>query len=138
MLRPTKLEKPFREKRIKNTDAHVGARVRLRRIQLGMSQTGLGDALGLSFQQIQKYEKGTNRIGASRLHEIATALRVAHSYFFENQFSDLWGEVDPSVATMFNDFLGSADGLRLMRSFVRIKSREMRRALSALVDLLGD
>src|ERR1044071_6986211 len=65
------------------TDKHVGARVRMRRMMLGMSQEKLGDALGLTFQQVQKYEKGTNRIGASRLQQISDILQVPVSFFFE-------------------------------------------------------
>src|SRR4051812_40316367 len=65
------------------TDKHVGSRVRMRRMMLGMSQEKLGDALSLTFQQIQKYEKGTNRIGASRLQQIAQSLQVPVSFFFE-------------------------------------------------------
>src|SRR3954468_15383406 len=64
-------------------DRHVGSRVRMRRMMIGMSQERLGDALGLTFQQVQKYEKGTNRIGASRLQQIAEILQVPVSYFFE-------------------------------------------------------
>ncbi|WP_420411641.1 helix-turn-helix domain-containing protein [Roseibium sp.] len=66
------------------TDIHVGSRVRLRRMMLGMSQEKLGEALGITFQQIQKYEKGTNRIGASRLQHIATVLKAPVSFFFED------------------------------------------------------
>ena len=65
------------------TDKHVGARVRMRRMMLAMSQEKLGDALGLTFQQVQKYEKGTNRIGASRLQQISNILQVPVSFFFE-------------------------------------------------------
>src|SRR4051812_38028166 len=65
------------------TDKHVGTRVRMRRMMLGMSQGKLGDALGLTFQQVQKYEKGTNRIGASRLQHIAHVLQVQESFFFD-------------------------------------------------------
>src|SRR5581483_4327424 len=64
-------------------DVHVGARVRLRRTALGMSQEKLGDAIGLTFQQVQKYERGTNRIGASRLYELSRVLEVPVSFFFE-------------------------------------------------------
>src|SRR6476620_566186 len=65
------------------TDKHVGSRVRMRRMMLSMSQEKLGDALGLTFQQVQKYEKGTNRIGASRLQQISIILQVPFSFFFE-------------------------------------------------------
>src|SRR6187431_2424895 len=96
------------------TDKHVGARVRMRRIMLGMSQEKLGDALGLTFQQVQKYEKGTNRIGASRLQQISDILKVPVSFFFEGaptgpgQSSSGMGEV-PSPAYVA-DFLSTGDG----------------------------
>ncbi len=73
-----------RGKGINPIDAHVGARVRLRRTLLGMSQTGLGDTLGLSFQQVQKYERGTNRISASRLYDLSRVLDVSIEHFFED------------------------------------------------------
>src|ERR1700754_4961781 len=84
------------------TDKHVGSRVRMRRMMLGMSQEKLGDALGLTFQQVQKYEKGANRIGASRLQQIAQILQVPVSFFFEGaraapglQQADGFGEAPP-------------------------------------------
>ena len=77
------------------TDKHVGARVRMRRMMLGMSQEKLGDALGLTFQQVQKYEKGANRIGASRLQQIAHILQVPVSFFFDGLADPIGGaEVD--------------------------------------------
>src|SRR4051794_34996027 len=70
-------------------DVHVGARVRLRRTLLGMSQERLGEALGLTFQQVQKYERGTNRIGASRLFDLSRVLEVPVSFFFEEMLADV-------------------------------------------------
>src|SRR5438477_8494548 len=97
-------------------DKHVGSRVRMRRIMLGMSQEKLGDALSLTFQQVQKYEKGTNRIGASRLQQIAHFLEVPVSFFFEGA-PDLPAHAGhnghgsaPSPAYV-SDFLATADGL---------------------------
>src|SRR5256885_4646469 len=75
-------------------DVHVGARVRLRRTLLGMSQEKLGDAIGLTFQQVQKYERGANRIGASRLYDLSRVLDVPVSYFFEE-----FGETSPVSGT---------------------------------------
>src|SRR6478736_10001969 len=103
-------------------DKYVGSRVRMRRIMLGMSQEKLGDALGLTFQQVQKYEKGTNRIGASRLQQISNILQVPVSFFFEGaphvgHHSSGMSEA-PSPAYV-SDFLATSDGLALTKSFMR-------------------
>ena len=123
-------------------DKHVGSRVRMRRMMLSMSQEKLGDALGLTFQQVQKYEKGTNRIGASRLQAIANILQVPVSFFFEGaphtpgQSSGL-GEA-PSPAYV-SDFLATSDGLSLTKSFMRIKNSKLRRRIVDLVEqIAGD
>lgn len=123
-------------------DKHVGSRVRMRRMMLSMSQEKLGDALGLTFQQVQKYEKGTNRIGASRLQQIAHILQVPVSFFFEGaphlpgQTSGL-GEA-PSPAYV-SDFLATSDGLSLTKAFMRIKNGKLRRRIVDLVEqIAGD
>ncbi len=122
------------------TDKHVGARVRMRRMMLSMSQEKLGDALGLTFQQVQKYEKGANRIGASRLQQIAHILQVPVAFFFEGApnasvhghypggFSDA-----PSPAYV-SDFLATSDGLALTKAFMRIKDSKLRRRIVDLVE----
>src|SRR5712664_3195721 len=95
-------------------DKHVGARVRMRRMMLGMSQTKLGEALGLTFQQVQKYEKGTNRIGASRLQHISHILQVPVSFFFEGAPTlpgQPKGSSDAPSPAYVTDFLASSDGL---------------------------
>src|SRR4029450_2577565 len=106
-------------------DIHVGSRVRLRRMMLGMSQEKLGESLGITFQQIQKYEKGTNRIGASRLQHIARVLTMPVSYFFEGAP----GMAGTSLPADFNDapttnhvvdFLSTNEGIQLNKAFVRI------------------
>src|ERR1700741_914619 len=107
------------------TDKHVGARVRMRRVMLRMSQEKLGDALGLTFQQVKKYEKGTNRIGASRLQQIAQILQVPVSFFFGGAppspaYSGAGG--DPPPPAYVADFLATSDGLSLTKAFMRIKS----------------
>jgi len=120
------------------TDKHVGARVRMRRMMLGMSQEKLGDALGLTFQQVQKYEKGANRIGASRLQQIAHILQVPVSFFFEgaphamDQQTDSLSEA-PSPAYV-SDFLATSDGLALTKAFMRIKDAKLRRRIVDLVE----
>lgn len=123
-------------------DKHVGSRVRMRRMMLEMSQEKLGDALDLTFQQIQKYEKGTNRIGASRLQQISGILQVPVSFFFEGAPSvgndapiDGLGEA-PSPAYI-SDFLATSDGLALTRAFVRIKDAKLRRRIVDLVEQMA-
>jgi transcriptional regulator with XRE-family HTH domain len=117
------------------TDRHVGSRVRMRRMMLSMSQEKLGDALGLTFQQVQKYEKGTNRIGASRLQQISNILQVPVSFFFEgapNQGSANGMGEAPSPAYVA-DFLATSDGLALTKAFMRIKDPKLRRRIVDLV-----
>jgi transcriptional regulator with XRE-family HTH domain len=108
----------------------------MRRIMLGMSQEKLGDALDLTFQQVQKYEKGTNRIGASRLQQISHFLQVPVSFFFEGApdvpgTSPGMGEA-PSPAYVA-DFLSTSDGLALTKAFMRIKDAKLRRRIVDLV-----
>jgi transcriptional regulator with XRE-family HTH domain len=123
-------------------DRHVGSRVRMRRMLAGMSQERLGSALGITFQQIQKYEKGTNRIGASRLQQIARVLAVPVSYFFE----DAPGGADAAGADGFaetgsnyvSDLLATSDGLQLTKAFLRVRDPRVRRRLVELVTALAD
>src|SRR6266705_1233356 len=103
-------------------DKHVGSRVRMRRMMLGMSQEKLGDALGLTFQQVQKYEKGTNRIGASRLQQISHILQVPVAFFFEgapHEQGELHGSLEaPSpVPAYVTEFLATSEGLALVTAF---------------------
>jgi transcriptional regulator with XRE-family HTH domain len=117
-------------------DKHVGSRVRMRRMMLSMSQEKLGDALGLTFQQVQKYEKGTNRIGASRLQQISLILQVPVSFFFEGAPAPPgrpqgMGEApSPEYAT---SFMATSDGLALARAFTRIENAKLRRRIVELV-----
>jgi transcriptional regulator with XRE-family HTH domain len=118
-------------------DKHVGSRVRMRRMMLSMSQEKLGDALGLTFQQVQKYEKGTNRIGASRLQQISNILQVPVAFFFEGA-PNVQGHGDgmkdaPSPAYV-SDFLATSEGLALTRAFTRIKEAKLRRRIVDLVE----
>lgn len=123
-------------------DKHVGSRVRMRRMMVGMSQEKLGDALGLTFQQVQKYEKGTNRIGASRLQQISNILQVPVSFFFEGAPHLAGGhgagglEEAPSPAYV-SDFLATSDGLSLTKSFMRIKDAKLRRRIVDLVEQIA-
>jgi len=123
-------------------DKHVGSRVRMRRMMLGMSQEKLGDALGLTFQQVQKYEKGTNRIGASRLQQISHILQVPVAFFFEGAPhlagtpSSTGLDEAPSPAYV-SDFLASSDGLALTRAFMRIADTKLRRRIVDLVEQIA-
>jgi transcriptional regulator with XRE-family HTH domain len=125
------------EKAPNPVDKHVGSRVRMRRMVLGMSQEKLGRALGLTFQQVQKYEKGANRIGASRLQHIARILQVPVAFFFDGAPASTESLVDteslPSPAYL-SDFLASADGLALTKAFTRIKDAQLRRRIVDLVE----
>ncbi|MEL6978770.1 MAG: helix-turn-helix transcriptional regulator [Pseudomonadota bacterium] len=113
-------------------DVHVGARLRERRMLLGISQEKLGDNLGLTFQQIQKYEKGVNRIGASRLFQIAQFLDAPVQYFFEGAP----GEAEETPEMM--RFLGTVEGLQLNAAFTKIKHDETRRRIVELVKTLSE
>jgi transcriptional regulator with XRE-family HTH domain len=123
-------------------DKHVGSRVRMRRMMLGMSQEKLGDALGLTFQQVQKYEKGTNRIGASRLQQISLILQVPVAFFFEGAPNvPIAGRQEamhdaPSPAYV-SDFLATSDGLALTKAFTRINDSKLRRRIVDLVEQIA-
>ena len=122
-------------------DKHVGSRVRMRRMMLSMSQEKLGDALGLTFQQVQKYEKGTNRIGASRLQQISGILQVPVAFFFEGA-PDLTpgrgpGGKDAPSPTYVADFLATSDGLALTKAFMRIPDPKLRRRIVDLVEQIA-
>jgi transcriptional regulator with XRE-family HTH domain len=117
-------------------DVHVGGRVRMRRIEIKMTQETLGDHIGLTFQQIQKYEKGMNRIGASRIQQIARVLKVPASYFFEDAPGG--GEDDGQTMTGgFLEFLGTRDGQTLIESFSKISDAELRRSVVNLVQRMA-
>jgi transcriptional regulator with XRE-family HTH domain len=123
-------------------DRHVGSRVRMQRVLMKMSQEKLGEALGLTFQQVQKYEKGTNRIGASRLQQISKTLNVPPSFFFEGAPTG-GGDLSPGFAEESSsqfivDFLSTAEGLHLNRAFARIKDPKVRKRMVDLITTLAD
>lgn len=123
------------------TDIHVGNRIRLRRNMLGLSQEKLGESLGITFQQIQKYEKGTNRVGASRLQAIASILSVPVDFFFADAPGQHQGEL-PGMAegrstSYVVDFINSGEGLQLNRAFARIADQKVRRRIIDLVKALA-
>jgi len=144
LLRPAGVTMPGPStKGPKPTDKHVGARIRMRRLMLGMTQTTLGDAVSLTFQQIQKYEKGTNRISASRMQQVAKVLDVPMSFFFEgapeaqvtgNRKRSTKGAVTPAYVT---DFLSSRDGQDIIKAFSQIKDRQLQRKIIDLAKELA-
>ena len=126
-------------------DVHVGSRVRLRRMLVGMSQEKLGVQMGLTFQQIQKYEKGTNRIGASRLYQISRILGVPVQFFFEeapmemNMAATGGGGFEETKSEAFiMEFLNSREGLELNRAFVKIADTKQRKRVVDLVRSMAD
>ena len=121
-------------------DMHVGSRVRMRRMMLGISQKKLADALGLSFQQVQKYEKGSNRIGASRLEHISRFLQAPVAFFFEgapDASAVATSEEDTRSLALMNDFVSSPEALRLVQSFAQIEDADVRRRIVDLVQAIG-
>jgi transcriptional regulator with XRE-family HTH domain len=124
-------------KRPNPTDVYVGSRIRMRRKILGLSQEKLGERLGITFQQIQKYEKGTNRVGASRLQAMSDALEVPVSYFFPDATNAPDGLAEEG-ATFVMDFLSTSEGIDLTRAFTRIRDPKVRRKIVELVRSLAD
>jgi transcriptional regulator with XRE-family HTH domain len=121
-------------------DVHIGQKVRTRRILLGLSQTELADAAGISFQQIQKYEKGSNRVGASRLQQFSETLGVSPSYFFEGvpivgkkQPAPQEGELSEGTIV---SFLGTREGAALVRAFMAINQKPIRQNAITLLETL--
>jgi transcriptional regulator with XRE-family HTH domain len=134
------MAKAGRPKGATAVDTHVGQKICARRIFLGVSQTELGDAISISFQQIQKYERGANRVGASRLQQISDALGVSPSYFFEGAPTvgkktpaPKEGELSESAIV---SFLATREGATLVRGFLAIKEKAIRQNLIGFIDTL--
>jgi transcriptional regulator with XRE-family HTH domain len=122
------------KKQIDPIDKHAGKRLRERRNELGMSQSSLADAIGLTFQQVQKYEKGMNRMGSSRLQQVADVLKVPVIFFFEDAPGQpKLSSKAPSVMYI-SKFLATLDGQALIRAFTKIGSAKVRRSIVMLVD----
>jgi len=129
-------------------DVHVGSRIRLRRTLLGMSQERLGEALGLTFQQVQKYERGVNRVGASRLFDLSRVLDVPISFFFDDmpdglanthgaqQSRRLAGFAEPNDA-FSDDALNRRETLELVRAYYRITDPAVRKRVFELIKSMG-
>ncbi len=117
----------------------VGSRVRIRRMLIGMSQERLGDLLGLTFQQVQKYEKGVNRIGAGRLFDVARILGVPIDYFYEGVSIGTSGEPGTEeTAPPVMEFVSSGEGLQLSLAFMKIKDSKVRKRVLDLVKSLAN
>jgi transcriptional regulator with XRE-family HTH domain len=116
-------------------DRQVGARLRMRRLTLGMTQQKLAAELGLTFQQVQKYENGATRIGASRLQQLAGILEVPASFFFED-FPSV-GRKQPALPSYVSDFLASADGLAFTKAFMSLRDARQRRCLVILAEAMA-
>jgi len=118
-------------------DVYVGKRMRIRRTILGMSQANLGQALGLTFQQIQKYEQGANRIGSSRLYELSTALGVPVTYFFEDmEVAAQTNELPDNSPDLRKDPAAKRETLELVRAFTKIDDRSVRTSILNMITTL--
>ena len=118
-------------------DIQVGNRVRIRRMLIGMSQERLGDLLGLTFQQVQKYEKGVNRIGAGRLFEVSRILNVPVDFFYEG-VNDAAQSANETDGAPVMDFVSSGEGLQLSLAFMKIKDAKVRKRVLDLVKSLAE
>jgi transcriptional regulator with XRE-family HTH domain len=119
-----------------STDKHVGNRIRTRRLMLNMSQATLASTIGVTFQQVQKYEKGSNRVAASRLLQIASDLQVPIDFFFEGlppPDGPSGRKDDGSYEADVSDFFASSDGLSLAKAFMQIRSPKLRRCIVGLI-----
>jgi len=126
-------------KKIANpVDQHVGARIRMQRMVRGLSQTELGKAVGVTFQQVQKYEKGVNRVSASRLQQIANVLKVRPDFFFEETSAKAVGNSGPGETAIIEGFISSRDGIALSKAFINIRDPKIRRSIVALVEQIAE
>jgi transcriptional regulator with XRE-family HTH domain len=127
--------KTVAKKQANPIDIQVGNRVRIRRMLIGMSQEKLGDLLGLTFQQVQKYEKGVNRIGAGRLFEVSRILNVPVDFFYEGVSAS--GQPETEAAPVM-EFVSSGEGLQLALAFMKIKDVKVRKRMLDLVKSLAE
>jgi transcriptional regulator with XRE-family HTH domain len=136
MLTKSQMTKPKTGRRSDARDNEVGRRVRTQRLAKGLSQTELGQSIGVTFQQVQKYEKGTNRIGAGRLSRIAQALEVPVTYFFPNEEEPTLPDADPDTSPFA--LLSTSGAIQLVRAYTRIQGGSARAALVQLAEHLAD
>ena len=119
-------------------DRHVGTRIRMQRLISGLSQTALGKAVGVTFQQVQKYEKGVNRVGASRLQQIANVLKVRPDFFFAETSAKAVGNAGSKEIANIEGFICSRDGIALSKAFTNVRDTKMRRSIIALVEQIAE
>jgi transcriptional regulator with XRE-family HTH domain len=131
------IDKHVRARRADNRDAEVGRRVRSRRLECRLSQTELADRIGVTFQQVQKYEKGVNRIGAGRLQRISEALEVPISFFFGGTTGTAARESGIGAESIFG-FMQTSGSVRIVKAFHKIKSRKARQLLVEMAEELAD
>jgi transcriptional regulator with XRE-family HTH domain len=132
------IDKHVRARRADNRDAEVGRRVRSRRLECRLSQTELADKIGVTFQQVQKYEKGVNRIGAGRLQRISEALEVPISFFFGATTASTARDAANGGAESVFGFLQTSGSVRIVKAFHKIKSRKARQLLVEMAEELAD
>jgi transcriptional regulator with XRE-family HTH domain len=130
------IDKHVRARRADMRDAEVGRRVRSRRLECRLSQTELADRIGVTFQQVQKYEKGVNRIGAGRLQRISEALEVPISFFFGGSTGPVTRDGNTGNESVFG-FLQTSGSVRIVKAFHRIKSRKARQLLVEMAEELA-
>ena len=125
------------QKLINPVDRHIGSRIRMRRMQLGLSQEKLAEHLGLTFQQVQKYEKGKNRVGGSRMAEIAGFLEVEVGFFYQGAPGTDPGQPRHALASTMDEFMASRDGLIIAEAFVQISDPVVRHAVASAIGQIG-
>ncbi|MET0274226.1 MAG: helix-turn-helix transcriptional regulator [Phenylobacterium sp.] len=126
------------ERGVNPIDRHVGLRIRIRRKELGVSQERLAESIGLTFQQVQKYERAANRISASKLWEVAQALSTTVAYFYEGLGDGSSDSAGTAHRDATNTFLLSSDGMELATTFPKLRTGRMRRKIMELVKLIAD
>jgi transcriptional regulator with XRE-family HTH domain len=119
-------------------DVHVGLRIRAARLAAGWSQGRLADHLGVTFQQVQKYEKGKNRVGVGRLTDIARFLSVPTSYFFENVPDSNWRARTNGGIAALTEALSTEEGIRIARALARIPEPDVRRRIANLLEVIAE
>jgi transcriptional regulator with XRE-family HTH domain len=138
MKQAKNLDKHVRARRADNRDAEVGRRVRSRRLECRLSQTELADRIGVTFQQVQKYEKGVNRIGAGRLQRISEALEVPISFFFCAGTNGSAAKETAGASESVFGFLQTSGSVRIVKAFHKIRSRKARQLLVEMAEELAD
>jgi transcriptional regulator with XRE-family HTH domain len=128
---------PMPNKNANPIDRYVGAWIRMQRMVRGLSQTELGKTVGVTFQQVQKYEKGVNRVGASRLQQIAV-LKVRPDFFFEEASAKAVGNSGSGQTAIIEGFISSRDGIALSKAFINIRDTKIRRFIIALVEQIAE